>query len=62
MIRPHVWRLRLLAPKAHSMFSASGDEFDQWFKRRLADATGLNPPPAGPLPEMLSSYPANDRH
>ena len=51
-------------PKALGMFSASGDEFDQWFKHRLADATGLdlNTPPAGPLPELLSSYPANDRY
>ena len=47
-------------PKALGMFSASGDEFDQWFKHRLADATGLdlNTPPTGPLPELLSSYSA----
>ena len=51
-------------PKALGMFSASGDEFDQWFKHRLADATGLdlNTPPTAPLPELLSSYPANDRY
>ena len=51
-------------PKALSMFSGSHDEFDVWFKQRLADATGLdlNTPPAGPLPELLSSYPANVRH
>jgi hypothetical protein len=50
--------------KALSMFSQSRDEFDLWFKQRLADATGLdlNIPPAGPLPERLSSYSANDRH
>ena len=47
-------------PKALSMFSQSHDQFDQWFKQRLADATGLdlNTPPAAPLPELLSSYPA----
>jgi hypothetical protein len=47
-------------PKALSMFSRSQDEFDQWFKQRLADATGLdlNTPPTTPLPELLSSYPA----
>ena len=46
--------------KALAMFSQSRDEFDQWFKPRLADATGLdlNTPPAGPLPELLSSYAA----
>lgn len=45
-------------PTALSMFSQSRDEFDQWFKQRLADATGLdlNTPPPGPLPELLSSY------
>jgi len=37
-----------------------GDQFDLWFKRRLADSTGLdlNTPPSGPLPELLSSYSA----
>ena len=47
-------------PKALSMFSQSHDQFDQWFKQRLADATGLdlNTPPTGPLPELLSSYAA----
>ena len=45
-------------PGALSMFSQSRDEFDQWFKQRLADATGLdlNTPPWAPLPELLSSY------
>ena len=45
---------------ALTMFSQSRDEFDLWFKHRLADATGvdLNTPPAGPLPELLSSYAA----
>jgi len=47
-------------PTALAMFSQSKDEFDLWFKQRLADATGLdlNTPPAGPLPELLSSYTA----
>ena len=46
--------------EALSMFSQSHAEFDLWFKRRLADATGLdlNVPPTGPLPELLSSYAA----
>jgi hypothetical protein len=46
--------------RALSLFSASRDEFDLWFKRRLAGATGLdlNTPPSGPLPELLSSYSA----
>jgi len=46
--------------KALSTFSQSCDEFDLWFKQRLADATGLdlNTPPAAPLPELLSSYTA----
>ena len=47
-------------PKALAAFSQSNDEFDLWFKRRLADATGLdlNTPPDAPLPELLSSYAA----
>ena len=51
-------------PKALSAFSQSQAGFDQWFKQRLADATGLdlNTPPTAPLPELLSSYPANGRH
>ncbi len=34
------------------------DEFDEWFKQRLAEVTGvdLNNPPPGPLSEQLSSY------
>jgi hypothetical protein len=42
------------------LFSQSQDEFDMWFKRRLADATGvdLNDPPDMTLPELLSSYSA----
>ncbi len=45
---------------ALGMFSQSRDEFDQWFKRRLAEVTGvdLNDPPPGPLSEQLSSYEA----
>ena len=47
-------------PKALAMFSQSRDEFDLWFKDRLAGATGLdlNTPPSGPLPELLSSFSA----
>ena len=42
-------------------FSQSQDEFDQWFKQRVAEVTGvdLNNPPPGPLSEQLSSYEAN---
>lgn len=42
------------------LFSRSEDDFDLWFKRRLADATGidLNNPPEMRLPELLSSYQA----
>ena len=45
---------------ALGMFSQSQDEFDQWFKRRIAELTGvdLNDPPPGPLSEQLSSYEA----
>jgi hypothetical protein len=46
---------------ALSLFSGSQEEFDLWFKRRLADSTGLdlNTPPSGPMPELLSSYTAS---
>jgi hypothetical protein len=46
--------------QALSLFSGSQDQFDLWFKHRLADSTGLNlsTPPSGPLPELLSSYSA----
>jgi hypothetical protein len=39
-------------------FSGSRDKFDQWFKQRLAEVTGvdLNNPPPEPLSEQLSSY------
>lgn len=46
--------------RALNLFSRSEDEFDVWFKRQLAHATGLdltNPPEDG-LPEKLSSYAA----
>jgi hypothetical protein len=45
---------------ALSKFSQSHDEFDQWFKGRVAEVTGvdLNNPPPGPLSEQLSSYEA----
>ena len=45
---------------ALGIFSQSQDEFDQWFKRRIADLTGvdLNDPPPGPLSEQLSGYEA----
>ena len=36
--------------RALSLFSGSQEEFDLWFKRRLADSTGLglNTPPSAP--------------
>jgi hypothetical protein len=39
-------------------FVASADEFDRWFKRQVADLTGvdLNVPPPGPLSDILSVY------
>jgi hypothetical protein len=45
---------------ALGMFSQSQDGFDQWFKRRIAELSGvdLNDPPPGPLSEQLSSYEA----
>ena len=44
--------------RALGLFSQSRDDFDMWFKRRLADVTGvdLNDPPEMTLPELLSSY------
>jgi len=46
--------------RALGLFSQSRDEFDMWFKRRMADVTGvdLNDPPEMTLPELLSSYSA----
>ena len=45
---------------ALALFSQSHDEFDLWFKQRLADATGvdLNNPPSMQLPDLLSAYAA----
>ena len=40
---------------------ASQDAFDQWFKRRLAEVTGVdleNLPPDMQLPELVSRYEA----
>jgi hypothetical protein len=44
--------------QALRQFSQSRDAFDQWFKRRLAELTGvdLNTPPPGPLSEQLADY------
>ena len=46
--------------RALALSSQSQDEFDLWFKRRLAGSTGLdlNTPPPEPLPELLSNYSA----
>ena len=45
-------------------FSRSQDDFDLWFKRRMADCTGvdLNDPPAMTLPELLSHYSAQEAY
>jgi hypothetical protein len=49
--------------RALGELSASRDEFDMWFKRRLRDTTGidLNSAPGITLPALLSSYVAPDR-
>lgn len=47
--------------RALQLFVESQDDFDLWFKSRLAEATGVdlnNPPPDMMLPELLSSYEA----
>ena len=47
--------------RALGTFVQSRDEFDQWFKRRLAEVTGVdmnNLPPDMQLPELLSRYEA----
>ena len=47
--------------QALQRFVASQDEFDQWFKRRLAEVTGVdlnNLPPDMQLPELVSRYEA----
>lgn len=43
---------------AFTQFVGSKDSFDQWFKERFADVTGidLNDPPEMQLPELLSTY------
>jgi hypothetical protein len=46
--------------KALGMFVQSRDDFDLWFKDRLANATSvdLNNPPPMTLPEVVSTYEA----
>jgi hypothetical protein len=47
--------------QALQSFVASRDAFDEWFKRRLADVTGIdmnNLPPDMQLPELVSRYAA----
>jgi hypothetical protein len=46
--------------RAFQQFATSQEEFDQWFKRQVREATGadLNTPPPGPLSEVLSRYDA----
>ncbi len=47
--------------RAIGEFGASQDDFDLWFKRRLAEVTGVdlgNLPPGMALPELVSSYEA----
>jgi len=47
--------------RALQAFVASQDAFDQWFKRRLAEVTGVDlndPPPDMKLPELVSSHEA----
>jgi hypothetical protein len=45
--------------QAVGQFSASQDPFDLWFKKRMADVTGVdlnNIPPGFAPPELLSHY------
>jgi hypothetical protein len=47
--------------RALQLFVQSRDEFDLWFKQRMADVTGVdlnNPPPDMKLPELVSRYEA----
>jgi hypothetical protein len=47
--------------KSLGQFAQSQDAFDLWFKRRLAEVTGVdlnNPPPDMRLPELVSTYEA----
>ncbi len=48
-------------PRALQRFVDSRDEFDEWFKRRLAEVTGVDMndlPPNMTLPELVSRYEA----
>jgi hypothetical protein len=45
--------------RALQFFVGSRDPFDEWFKQRLAEATGVNLnnlPPGMQLPELVSRY------
>ena len=46
--------------RALGRFAAWREAFDVWFKRQLADVTGvdLSTPPPGPLSELVSRYEA----
>ena len=47
--------------RALQLFVASRDDFDEWFKSRLAEVTGVdmnNLPPDMQLPELVSRYEA----
>ncbi len=46
--------------RALDQFAASREAFDVWFKRQLAEVTGvdLNIPPPGPLSRLVSHYEA----
>jgi hypothetical protein len=46
------------AANALGQFAQSQGAFDQWFKRRLAEVTGvdLNNPPPWPLSDQVSNY------
>ena len=48
------------AARALDQFAASREAFDVWFKRQLAEVTGvdLNSPPPGPLSRLVSHYEA----
>jgi hypothetical protein len=50
--RPH----RNLGLRALSAFSTSQDDFDPWFKARLAHRTGIGLNPPRIAPELLSNY------
>src|SRR4051812_45311631 len=47
---------------ALALFSGSQDDFDLWFKRRMAESPGLDPnnPPGMPRPQMLPHYSAQE--